>query len=510
MAGFRASMNMPLALFRCDASPVIGAGHVMRCLALAEALGNTGWRICFAVGDETVSTVPALATSEFDVHVLSSAEHQPEMLGEKAGGHADLLIVDHYQYDASFERTCRTFARKILVLDDATGRDHDCDFLVDAAAPNSQAYKNHVPASARVLTGPDYALIRKSFVAHRAAALTRRDGRPVREILVSCGATDPANATVAVLEALDPFVDEIPVTVVLASRALHIDAVRKRLHGKARVLLDVEDMVGLMTNADLAVGAAGSSAYERAVLGLPSILVMVAKNQVGIARLMCDAGAAIDGGIIDTDLSPRLRELTESLLENGVARRGLAEASSTLVDGRGAARIALSLLDERPLKNGAHVRLRLASAKDEQWLLAIQQHSQTRRFFRYTATPTIDEHQKWMRQTISDPDRLLLAIEADHKPVGSIRLDRLPNENGSARHEVAIAIDPKLYGLGIGGAALRLVRTLVPGAVLDAEILPGNERSRALFENAGFVEVSENSFRSSPLQGEPRSRKGAR
>src|SRR5438105_9791110 len=156
-------MSAPLAVFRCDASPRIGAGHVMRCLALAEMLGDAGWRVLFAVGSETVSIATTLAASGFGIHVINDANHEPELLGEAAAGQADLLVVDHYERDAPFERKCRSFARKVMVLDDATGRDHDCDILVDAAAGTAEPYSGHVPASTRVLTGSGYALVRRSF-----------------------------------------------------------------------------------------------------------------------------------------------------------------------------------------------------------------------------------------------------------------------------------------------------------------------------------------------------------
>ena len=329
-------MTAPLALFRCDASPTIGAGHVTRCLALAEELNKAGWRICFAVGPETTPTLPSLAASGFTVRLLGEADYVPEVLRAEASDHANLLVVDHYQCHAAFEQACRSFARKILVFDDATGRDHDCDFLIDAAATGPLVYAGHVPTHARVLTGPAYALMRRSFVSHRAAALARRDGRPVKEILVSCGATDPMNATSLVLSALDDIARDFVVTVVLSSRALHIDAIREQLRGKARLLLDAEDMAELMTNADLAIGAPGASAYERAVLGLPSVLVTLAENQRGIAQLMAQAKAAVDGGALDDGFTARLRRVVERLLADGGARKRLAEAASALVDGRGA------------------------------------------------------------------------------------------------------------------------------------------------------------------------------
>ena len=494
-------MAVPFALFRCDASPLIGAGHVMRCLALAEWLGDAGWRIGFAVGKDTVSTVPALSKSGFNVSVLSDADHESKALREQASGRADLLVIDHYKRDAAFETSCRPFAHKILVLDDATGRNHDCDILVDAAASSTAFYTGHVPAHGRVLAGPAYALMRRSFVANREKALARRDGRPVKEILVSCGATDPANTTAAVLDSIDDVSEDVAVTVVLTSRAPHVDAVRKRLRGRARLLIDVPDMAELMASADLAIGTSGATAYERAVLGLPSILVTIADNQRGITRQMAEVGAAVDGGTLDSGLPTRLRVLVESLLSDADLRRRLAQAASALVDGRGALRIALAMLDDETAKNGAQVCLRLAQIEDENWLLDLQRQPQTRHYSRNPATPSAEEHHSWMRQTLSNPDKLLLIVEANHISVGSVRLDRLTNDNGLARHEIAIAIHPDFYDRGLGLAALRLVRALVPGAVLDATVFPENVASRALFSSAGFIALAPDRYRNRPSHG---------
>ena len=491
-------MSGPVAFFRCDASPLIGAGHVMRCLALAEALAEIGWHIGFIVGSETVSTVPALTASGFNIRTLRDAHEDVKTLCDAAAEGTDLVVVDHYGRDAAFERSCRAFAAKILAFDDAAARDHDCDILVDAGASGAAAYADHVPPPARVLAGPAYALVRHSFTARREAALARRVDQPVKEILVSCGATDPNNVTGAVLDALDDVGDDIAVTVVLSSRAPHAGAVRKRLRGKARLVLDVENMAEVMTNADLAIGAAGSTAFERAVLGLPSILLTVADNQRGIARQMVEAGAAVDGGIADRTLPQRLRELTATLLKDGNTRRRLAEAASKLVDGRGGARIAVALLGSELVKEGARVNLQLAAPDDEMWLLKTQQHPETRRYFRNTAAPTADEHHQWLTRTLADPQRLLLIVEVDGKPAGSVRLDRLNGKVNHARHEVAIAIGVEYQNRGIGSAALRLVRVLLPRAILSAVISPDNKASRALFKRAGFVNVATNAYQSVP------------
>jgi UDP-2,4-diacetamido-2,4,6-trideoxy-beta-L-altropyranose hydrolase len=338
-------MKRPLALFRCDASAAIGAGHVTRCLALAEALAESGWRAAFAIGRDTTAIVPAIAAETFAMMELRhEAKDEPAALRSRFPDGVDLLVVDHYERDAAFERDCRGWARRILVMDDGTDRDHDCDLLLDSAASDPSLYAGLVAPRARLLLGPAYALIRRSFVAQRPIALQRRNGGPVKDILVSFGATDPWNAMPAALAALACFANDVAITVAMSSRAPHLDDVRARLPPGARLVLDA-DMAQLMTEADLAVGAAGASAFERAVLGLPSIIVTAAENQRGLADLLIDAGAATDCGYLNPGMKDRISNAARVLVGNGQVRVRMSHAASNLIDGKGGARIHKDLLE---------------------------------------------------------------------------------------------------------------------------------------------------------------------
>jgi len=487
-----------LALFRCDASASIGAGHVSRCFALAEALADAGWRIGFTVGADTLAIVPALAKSGFALRVLGADEQDVTVLRTQAATGADLLVIDHYDKDAGFEAACRSFAHKILVLDDATGRKHDCDILVDAGAADAECYAGLVPPHARVLTGPEYALLRASFIQHREAALARRDGRPVKEILVSCGATDPANVTSVVLDVLDDIVPDALVTVVLSSKAANVDAISARSRSNVRLLLDVENMADLMTNADLAIGAPGATAYERAVLGLPTILITLADNQRGVAQLMAESGAAVVAGTLDGGFVVRMRKLVGSLLADYGSRVHMAKVAAMHFDGRGPLRIMLEILDGVSAKDGAPIRLRLAEAEDEIPLLRLQSQPCMRRHFRNPAVPSASEHHRWMVRSIADPGRLLLVVEAKDKLVGILRLDRLPDQDGTPRYEIAVAVDSIYANRGIGGAALALGRRLNPQAIFEAEIAPKNVASQRAFASAGFKPAGNNLYRYGP------------
>ena len=487
---------MPRALFRCDASPEIGAGHVTRCLGLAEALAETGWRVAFAARRGTAAMMRATATGDFAVRELAdAAQDEPTALRGYCPDGVDLLVVDHYQRNIRFEEACRGWARQILVMDDATGRQHDCDFLVDAAVNDRSIYAGGVPAQARLLLGPAYALVRRSFVAQRAAALQRRDGRPVENILVSFGATDPWNATSVALDALESFAEDYAITVALSSQAPHLDKVRHRLNGRAEAKLDA-DMAALMTEADLAIGAAGASAYERAVLGLPSIVVTVADNQHGIAKLFAAAGAAVDAGPFDATLVSRLGPMAQTLVDDSAARMRMTKAAAALSDGRGWQRLLAELAGETRAGDGSRVRFRLAEECDGDWLLQLQQAPPTRRHSRNPSVPSAEEHACWMTRVLANPDVFFLLIEVDGERAGYVRLDRLKSEN--AAFEISVAVCPRLYGRGIGSAALSLARRLQPSAPFDAEILPENTASRLLFGKAGYQQVSETQFRQEP------------
>lgn len=333
---------MKFALVRCDATSSIGGGHVGRCLAIAEELAEAGWRVEFSVGPEATKVFPRLAASNFGIHTFKAgavADTNNLEACLSAGKRADLIIVDHYEIDWSFERACRRFSDRILVFDDATGRLHDCDWLLDAAAESDQPYAGRVPSGAEILYGIRFALVRQEFVKARSTALSRRDGRPVRNILISFGATDPWNASSAVLRALSGTIS-CAATIVLSSQGRHIDEVQRHCAEMGhRLVVDPTEMAPLLIEADLAIGAPGSAAYERAALGVPSVMVLLAENQRGIAAAISASGAAVLAGELDANLPARLIRIVSDLCIDARKRVEMAHAAASLIDGRAAARV---------------------------------------------------------------------------------------------------------------------------------------------------------------------------
>ncbi len=250
-----------------------------------------------------------------------------------------MLVVDHYGRDAVFERTCRPWAKRIVVLDDLADRPHDADAVFDAAAPSAALYRDLVPPSCRIHVGPQFAIVHPSFRAARARALSRRTTRAVQRVLVSFGQIDSPNATTHALAALEEVAFKGEVDVVLGSAAPHLAQVQGAAGGQTRVLVDVTDMPALMSMADLAIGAGGVTAWERACLGLPAIVVEIADNQRRIISVLQREGAALSAGRMHAGIERSLSIVLDDILSNSEKRAAIALAAGELVDGNGSVRI---------------------------------------------------------------------------------------------------------------------------------------------------------------------------
>ena len=470
--------------FRVDASPQGGGGHVMRCLALAEALRALGARCLFLSARGSAETVPALSASGHDAIALDPDEDPLERLS----GPLDWLVVDHYGLDARFERAARQVADRIMVIDDLADRPHDCDLLLDQTPGRTEeSYRALATSGCKLLMGPGFALLRPGFVAGREAALRRRSlPAPAKRLLIACGSSDPADLTGKALAAADGL--DLEVTAVLGAAAPHLEAVRARC---GRLLVEPDDMAGLMAEADLAIGAGGTSSLERCCLGLPSLIAVIADNQAGNAAALSARGAAVDLGPAAALSTDAIAAALTALAGDGEARRTMARSAASLCDGLGARRTAMHLIPERA-RNGRPVVLRKADAEDSATMLAWQQEPSVRRWARSPAPPGLEEHEAWMAAKLADPGCLLNLIECAGQAVGVLRLDRLdPGTDDTERHEVSILVAPGLQGHGLGRAALALARRLLPGVELVAEVKPDNSASHALFRGAGYSRTAE-------------------
>jgi UDP-2,4-diacetamido-2,4,6-trideoxy-beta-L-altropyranose hydrolase len=303
------------AVFRVDASVVLGTGHVVRCLTLASALRARGFEASFVCrlhdghacdlvtrAGFAVMRLPLTAnrgpadTAVDGANLLGSAwredaEDTLAAIGDSVTS-PDLLVVDHYAIDERWEMILRPLFRRVLVIDDLADRRHACDVLLDQSLHDDSEgrYSGLVEARTRVFIGPRHALLRPEF--ERAVVPPRNHG--LRRILVYLGGTDPTNETAKILLALQNLEPAgLKSTVVLGRNDRNASELRRAAAGLTNIELlpGTNEMAQLMVAADLGIGTCGGAAWERCAVGLPSLVVVTAENQRDDARILQRMGA---------------------------------------------------------------------------------------------------------------------------------------------------------------------------------------------------------------------------
>ncbi|SES34708.1 UDP-2,4-diacetamido-2,4,6-trideoxy-beta-L-altropyranose hydrolase [Vreelandella subterranea] len=356
-------------IIRVDASVQIGTGHVMRCLALAEELRRQGHQCLFICRNHKGNIAELIVQKGFELHLLHSPKQTEKFVkDEQAVVHSgwlgvpwqtdaqqtlevlvnhnpDWLIVDHYALDAKWERQLVEAVGQILVIDDLADREHMSTVLLDQNfGRQSTDYDELVPPTCTKLIGPKYALLRTEFAEMRAASLERRRTLELKRILISLGGVDRTNVTGQILGALSSSTlpPEIELDIVMGRSAPHLETVKKQaleLPFQATVSVSVSNMAERMCLADLAIGAAGSTAWEMCCLGLPAILLVLADNQRMVNQSLIKAGIAkgLDIQALKTEDSIKIDNVVK---DAWCAAPTMTEKGASVADGFGCARLA--------------------------------------------------------------------------------------------------------------------------------------------------------------------------
>ena len=477
--------------FRVDASRDIGAGHAMRCLALAQALDSAGIESTFLAArlpEELEHTFHTQGRRLVRIPDWPAGAGAPDAVADAEATLAALsgippvvcLVVDHYGLDAVWEKHVRAQATRILAIDDLADRRHDADWLLDQnLQTRADRYAGLVPRGCRELLGPRFALLRPEFAKLRAssAGISRR-----ARVLLAAGAGDAGNATGRVLAAWRLVgAPRPPLDVVIGAMHPHAGEIREQCAAMADVRLHVQTdrMAELLAESRLLIGAAGTISWERCCLGVPALMFSTADNQ----RFNLQTLAARRTGLSLGPASALDAALLAQLITRVLARPALLERWSrragVLVDGLGARRLAV-------LIGADSIELRPATADDAAQSWQWRNHPHTRGFSRDSSEIPFEHHRAWWHKAVDDPRRRIYIARCASIDVGVLRLDI---EGDSA--EVSIYLDPALNGLGLGPAMLRNAQRAVQAgnprvARLTAGIVPGNRASERAFTRVGF------------------------
>jgi UDP-2,4-diacetamido-2,4,6-trideoxy-beta-L-altropyranose hydrolase len=493
-------------VFRVDASDLMGTGHVMRCRTLANELRLRGARICFVTRKHPGHLADLLECDGFKVEQLpesdmqfcdedyatwlgvSQEEDARQTIAALSGVICDLMIVDHYALDHVWESMLRVVAPKIMAIDDLANRNHDCDILIDQNyfLIGSERYKNQVPPSCKLLLGPKYALLLPEYAQARKTMAPRSGD--IKRILIYMGGSDSANITGAVLKALskDSF-QELNVDVVIGPNFLFQDEISKMVKSrpKSQVYGQQPHLGDLMIGADIAVGAGGSTTWERLCLSLPSLVISIADNQISVCESLASSGYI---RYLGSKENINANVIHEALVQEIALARSQCEQQipiQTLVDGLGTYRVVETMIPTP----ASELTIRNAIPADAITYFNWVNDPMVRSSAIHSSQIDFAKHTTWFGQRLTDPNCKLFVLEAVELPVGQIRF-----EIQGEIITIDYSLDELVRGRGWGRRLIELGLQAIARVGTDkydirAVVKHDNIASRRIFESLNFTEM---------------------
>ena len=400
-------------LVRADGNNQIGIGHVMRCLALAQAWQENGGEVHFVIDEGSIALESRLQDEGVNLYTISgvsgSASDENQTLAFADAINASWIVVDGYQFDTVYQKTLKQAGKQLLFVDDYGHADvYYADQLLNQNVYAArELYQNRADLT-RLLLGTRYALLRREFWHWRK--WQRNITHEARKILVTLGGSDPDNVALEVIQALRMLnIANLEVAVVVGSSNPHGQTLHETIEDRQdsfRLEQNVADMPALMAWADVAVSAGGSTCWELAFMGLPTIIITLAKNQEAVGPGLERVGAAISLGWHNDLTIQKIAETIDSLLRDFSKRVEISQNGKALVDGFGAPRVVqhmqLGGLNLRDIVAG-DVRLLWEWANDP-----------ITRAASFSSTPIPwGSHADWFDQKLKD-EKCLFFIAFDH------------------------------------------------------------------------------------------------
>lgn len=485
-------MGQGTLLIRADASLVMGTGHVMRCLALAQAWQDDGGSAIFAMAG-TAPLVPARLGKEsvgiLEISAAAGSEKDAAQTVALARKHdADWVVVDGYQFGADYQKALKSAGLKLLFLDDYGHGERYCADVVlnQNVAADESLYRNR-ESYTRLLLGPNYCSLRREFNSWRE---WRREIPSVgHRVLLTMGGSDPENFTEQAINALNCVEDDdLEAAVVVGGSNVHFESLEcsaAKTGKRVSLHRDVSNMAERMAWADIAVSAAGTTCWEMCLLALPAVLVDLAENQTSIAQELDRQGCAIHLGRPSDVSAQKLARQVEGLLRSWEHRQAISSRCRALVDGKGAERVVAVL-------RGAGLRLRPARESDCRLLWEWANDSAVRTAAFSSAPIPWEEHEAWFARKMKDPDcHILIAEDGYGRAIGQFRADWRSRQDA----DIDLSLSPEFRGAGYGRELIGLGAVQALGdrrsARLHAFVKPENLASRRSFELAGFGKLGE-------------------
>lgn len=334
-----------MVLFRADANEHIGTGHVMRCLSIAKAFAEHGENVKFITADHDGDRL--IQQAGFDSFCLDSdwslLENELLLLESQIEKHnPSLLLVDSYYVTKRYLRELHRCVRTAY-MDDLNADCWDVDYLINYNISGlCSDYTQYNNTKVKLLLGPRYAPLRSEFHCLPVHAIRS----PVTDILVSAGGADPERITEKLMLYVCPKWPEVKFHFIVGALNPRIETIRSFEGDNIILHINERHMSELMKKCDIAISAAGSTLYELCAAGVPTVAYSLADNQIIAAEEFEKMGIMLNAGDCRTStcFGENKEKLISQLLDNKTLREMLSLEMQKVVDGKGAERIALHLM----------------------------------------------------------------------------------------------------------------------------------------------------------------------
>ncbi len=342
-------MGSPVILLP-DTSPKVGLGHFYRCLRLGIALREAGHRpvmvgVRFSVTQRDLLTKHRVSSKQLS---SVSARRVTSFLSEY-GDKPSWIVTDHYHLAEEWERKIRPHVGRIAVFDDADGRRHDCDLVINGAfSPSSgrSYYRGKVPRHATLLLGPRYGLPDPLLKEVRRK---KRVDTPVRSLCFFLGGAVSLPVYQRYLRSLLKELPEgvkrvvsIPPSGAKVSSTIAADP-------RLSIITDYSNLKAALRDADLFIGSGGAISYDRISVGIPAVVVSMAENQRELSTYLARLGTQVYLGDYRSVSPQALVHHVTRLIARGRDLKAMRSRCRGVVDGRGAERIVTEIARARRL-----------------------------------------------------------------------------------------------------------------------------------------------------------------
>ncbi|MDX2212946.1 MAG: UDP-2,4-diacetamido-2,4,6-trideoxy-beta-L-altropyranose hydrolase [Oculatellaceae cyanobacterium bins.114] len=338
-------------LIRADASVAIGTGHIMRCLALAQGLQSAGHYPIVVAAQITPNLVSRLQTLDIQLinipHELGSLDDAQATIALARLQQTSWMIVDGYHFGAEYQRWIKSAGLNLLFFDDYQHATHYYADLVlnQNVYAHPELYANREPDT-QLLLGTRYALLRPEFLQWQG--WQRSPNPAANKILITMGGADPDNVTLKILQAIQHINCKLEVIVVIGGSNPHRESLQQVIQSSrhsVHLKQNVTNMPELMAWADVAIAAGGTTSWELAFMGLPTLMLILAENQRAIAEKLGELGVVVNLRWHQDVTTEAIATTLTELLSNPAKCRDMTQRSQSLVDGKGVERVLECLVN---------------------------------------------------------------------------------------------------------------------------------------------------------------------